>query len=256
MLYLCLSQGLMVIGMIPIVISAIQKGMDKEAMMEYASSSNTVKGLMVLESLLTIAVFLGRRYVKLSAGRIDRSKLWTMVGMAALIAFGWMFTEMSILQLAEADNLFPDEAEELERNSKMWTGLGAIVVGILVPITEEIGFRGVLMGGLLRMRCRPWVAIVVSAIVFAFWHGTLLQLFGTTVFGIITGWLYWRTKSLLPGMIVHMVNNSTAVALVLAFPYEEPGKKLWLLFLALCLPLLLIGLNWFRCGRYLPSRAD
>ena len=114
--------------------------------------------------------------------------------------------------------MFPDEAEELERNSKMWAGLGAIV--------------------------------------FAFWHGTLLQLFGTTVFGIITGWLYWRTKSLLPGMIVHMVNNSTAVALVLAFPYEEPGKKLWLLLLALCLPLLLIGLNWFRCGRYLPSRAD
>ena len=192
--------------------------MDKEAMMEYASSSNTVKGLMVLESLLTIAVFLGRRYVKLSAGRIDRSKLWTMVGMAALIAFGWMFTEMSILQLAEADKLFPDEAEELERNSKTWAGLGAIV--------------------------------------FAFCHGTLLQLFGTTVFGIITGWLYWRTKSLLPGMIVHMVNNSTAVALEQAFPDEEPRKKLWLLLLALCLPLLLIGLNWFRCGRYLPSRAD
>lgn len=43
MLYLCLSQGLMVIGMIPIVISAIQKGMDKETMMEYTSNSNTVK---------------------------------------------------------------------------------------------------------------------------------------------------------------------------------------------------------------------
>ena len=40
----------------------------------------------------------------------------------------------------------------------------------------------------------------LGAIVFAFCHGTLLQLFGTTVFGIITGWLYWRTKSLLPGI--------------------------------------------------------
>lgn len=45
MLYLCLSQGLMVIGMIPIVISAIQKGMDKEAVMEYASSSNGVAAI-------------------------------------------------------------------------------------------------------------------------------------------------------------------------------------------------------------------
>jgi hypothetical protein len=42
-LYLCLSQGLMVIGMIPIVISAIQKGMDKETMMDYTSNSNTLK---------------------------------------------------------------------------------------------------------------------------------------------------------------------------------------------------------------------
>ena len=33
------------------------------------------------------------------------------------------------------------------------------------------------------------------------------------VFGIITGWLFWRTRSLQPGMIIHIVNNSTAVIL-------------------------------------------
>jgi len=38
-------------------------------------------------------------------------------------------------------------------NSKMWTGLGAIFVDILVAITEEMGFRGMLMGAQLRM-CR------------------------------------------------------------------------------------------------------
>lgn len=254
LLFLLLSQGIMAIGMVAALSDPIQEGLEEEAAMEQAMGSKITICAIILGYLVTIAVFLGKRYVRISTGRIDRSSLWKTVGMAALIAWGWMFTEISILLLVDADKLFPDEAEELEQLGKLMGGaLGGIAVGILGPIAEEIGFRGVLMGGLLRMRCHPWVAIAVSAIVFSFFHGTHLQLLGTMVFGSISGWLYWRTRSLIPSMIIHIVNNSTAVVLEMTFPDEEPGKKLCVLFIVVFLPLLLIGLNWFKHGRYLPQ---
>jgi len=247
LLFVFLSQGIMGMGMIAACFNAELKGLDQDAVLESALNSKITMCAIVLGYLLTIAVFLGRRYVKLSMGRIERSKQWTMAGMAVLIALGWMFTEVSILLLAEADKLFPDEAEELDEFGEAMGGVfGLVAGGILAPIAEEIGFRGVLMGGLLRMRCKPWIAIVVSAFVFSCFHGTYLQLFGTMVFGIIVGWLYWRTRSLVPGMIVHMVNNSVAFGLEMVIPDVEPGKKACVMLIVVFLPMLLIGLKWYK----------
>ena len=107
-----------------------------------------------------------------------------------------------------------------------------------------------LLGGLLRMRCKPWVAIVLSAIVFALVHGFSVKLFGTMVFGIITGWLYWRTRSLIPGIIVHIVNNSLAVGFEFLPTDYEPSKLACVICIVISLPILLIGLRWFKQSRY------
>jgi hypothetical protein len=247
LLFLFLSQGIMAIGMIAALTIAGSKGLEDSAMYEYALSSGITQWAAVLGYVLTIVIFLGRRYVRVKLGRIERNTLWVSAIMATLIAWGWMFTEESILQLVDAERLFPDEARELEKFDELMSGpLGYLAVGILAPIAEEIGCRGVLMGGLLRMRCKPWVAIVVSALVFAYLHGTYLQLFGTIVFGIITGWLFWQTKSLIPGMIIHIVNNSTSVVLDIALPDYDPCKALCVILIVICLPILLIGLKWFR----------
>lgn len=251
MLFLLLSQGMLGLGMVAALISGASKGLEKDEMVDYALTSRITICSMILGYVLTIAVFLGRRYVKVKLGRIERDRLWPMAGMAALIAFGWMFTEVSILQLFDADKLFADEVKELEALGKLISGpLGFIAVGLLAPIAEEIGLRGVLLGGLLRMRCKPWVAIVVSALVFALLHGTQIQMLGTTVFGIIAGWLCWRTRSLIPGMIIHIVNNSTAVILEETCPDFEPSKKICVLIIAVFLPILLVGLKWFNRGGY------
>ena len=247
MLYLLLSQGIMGVGGAVAFISGGMKGLEKDAMMDYLYSSKILLWSMILGYIVTIVVFLGMRYVKIKTGRIERDRLWKAIGAAALIALGWMFVETGILQLIDAAKLFADEIEELEKFSKILSGpLGAIAVGILAPISEEIGFRGVLMGGLLRMRCGAWPAIVISAIVFAFFHGTHIQLLGTTVFGIIAGWLYWRTRSLIPSMIIHMVNNSAACILEALAPDYEPGKMASVVFVVVFLPILIYGLKWFK----------
>lgn len=252
MLYLLLSQGIMVVGAMVALIRGGMKGVEKGAMMDYMFSSKITIWSIVLGYIITIVVFLGLRYVKIRTGRIECDRLWKTIGVAALIALGWMFVEVGILQLIDADKLFADEVEELEKFGKIMTGpLGVLAVGILAPISEEIGFRGVLMGGLLRMRCGAWPAIVISAIVFAYFHGTHIQLLGTTVFGIISGWLYWRTRSLIPSMIIHMVNNSSACILEMVAPDYEPDKIASVVFIAVFLPILLYGLRWIKHYGYL-----
>ena len=247
MLYLLLSQGIMVVGGIVAAFRGDMNGVEKDAMMDYIFSSKITLWSMVLGYIVTIAVFLGLRFVKIRTGRIERDRLWKAIGAAALIALGWMFVEVGILQLVDADKLFADEVDELEKFGKIMTGpLGVIAVGILAPISEEIGFRGVLMGGLIRMRCGAWPAIVISAIVFAFFHGTHIQLLGTMVFGIISGWLYWRTRSLIPSMVIHMVNNSTVCILEALAPDYEPGKMASVAFIVVFLPILIYGLKWFH----------
>lgn len=89
-----------------------------------------------------------------------------------------------------------------------------LVFGIVVPIGEEIFFRGLVLGALRRALDRH-VAVVVSAIFFAVAHLTAVELLPLLIGGLVLGYLYDRTGSLVPGMIAHGMNN----LVVLAFYY-------------------------------------
>ena len=165
---------------------------------------------MLLACLLNILIFFGKRYVKLSFGRIERRMVWPVVGMTLLIAVVFVLVEHSFYAFLDVEHLLP---EEVDQSSDFGQRLFAEIAGILYggifgPIAEEIGFRGVLLDGLLKTRCRPWLAILISALVFGLFHGIGVQFFGAMLFGIMVGWLYWRTGSIIPGIIIHVVNNS------------------------------------------------
>ena len=70
------------------------------------------------------------------------------------------------------------------------------------------------MQALGSLVARPWFGIVISAVVFALLHG--LQnppLFvDRLAFGLLAGWLVWRTGGLEAGIAAHVVNNVFAYA--------------------------------------------
>lgn len=203
-----------------------------------------LKWSQLLGYVLIIIVFFGKRYVELSFGRIERRMVWPAVGMSVLIAVSQAFVFVSALSLLGVDLFF--QGEELERRQRLVSGIAGILNAcIFAPIGEEIGFRGLILGGLLKTRCRPWIAILVSALVFASFHGFGAQFVTALLFGILVGWLYWRTGSIIPGIIIHVVNNSlTAIDLS-----GQPHAIYWLI-LVVSLLLLAFGLWWFgkRCS--------
>lgn len=85
----------------------------------------------------------------------------------------------------------------------MLTFLSAVIAA---PIAEEIFFRGIILEGFLK-NYSPQKAIVCSALMFGIYHLNPWQAIGATVSGLVIGWIYWRTRSLVPGIFLHASNN-------------------------------------------------
>ena len=60
------------------------------------------------------------------------------------------------------------------------------------------------------------------------------------LFGILVGWLYWRTGSIIPGIIIHITNNSLT-----AIDISNQAKTFYLIILVVGLVLLAYGVWWF-----------
>ena len=86
--------------------------------------------------------------------------------------------------------------------------LSVAIVGIWGPLTEEIFFRGFVLGG-LRRRFGNRGALVLSAGLFALFHIDPTIYVPIFFFGIVLGWLYLHTGSIWPSVAVHVVHNTT-----------------------------------------------
>ena len=197
------------------------------------------KWVNLLGYMLIAILFFGKRYVELSFGRIERRMVWPVIGMSVLIAASQAFVLFSALSLFGTDFLY--QCEDLERRQQLFSGIaGALYCCVMGPIIEEIGFRGIFLGGLLKTRCRPWIAILISAVVFALFHGFGAQFVTAMLFGILAGWLYWRTGSIIPCLIIHVTNNSLT-----AIDLSNQTNALYLIILVVGLVLLAYGVWWF-----------
>lgn len=98
----------------------------------------------------------------------------------------------------------------------------AVVVLFTTPLQaagEEYVFRGYLMQAFGALFRNKWVAITISAALFAFAHGgqNFPLFFDRFFFGFIAAWLVTRTGGLEAGIAMHVLNNFLAFGLALSF---------------------------------------
>ena len=81
-----------------------------------------------------------------------------------------------------------------------------VSVVILIPICEEIIFRGVIFG-YLKKRYNLVVSLIIQALAFAFIHGNIVQGIYTFILGLVLGIIYIYTNSLYGSMLMHIIYN-------------------------------------------------
>ena len=152
----------------------------------------------------------------------------------------------------------PDTMEEIFTKA-MYNPLGVISIVVMAPIVEELLFRGGMQGHLLRKWKNPQWAILVSALIFGIVHGNPVQMFFASILGLVLGWVYYRTGSLLPCMLMHFINNGTSVLLFhLSGGKDETMTEALGTTGAICLALVGVALTvwsiWYIKTRLIPNQ--
>ena len=171
---------------------------------------------MAVFSVLTMVIFLWAKWSVVSRHWV-RTRPWfvlfwcVMAALGALVPSAWLQEKMPVLP-----NIVEAEFEMIMQNR--W---GYLVVGLLAPLVEEMVFRGAILRSLLRWKENPWVGIVISALLFALIHMNPAQMPHAFLIGLLLGWMYYRTDSIVPGVVYHWVNNTVAYILYNIYPTPD-----------------------------------
>jgi len=86
-----------------------------------------------------------------------------------------------------------------------------VAVSIIAPLGEELLFRGFFQQILEKYWKDVTRAVLVTALFFAMIHMNPYWFVQIYILGVILGFLAWKTKSVIPALILHSMNNTMAL---------------------------------------------
>ena len=101
--------------------------------------------------------------------------------------------------------------------------LNLLSTAVLPAIVEEMIFRGFLLGALRRHG--NGMAVVLTAVLFGFFHGNILQFPFAFILGLGLGYAVVCTDSIWPAVAIHFANNAMSV-LIAYFQKCYPDQSL------------------------------
>lgn len=196
----------------------------------------------VLTALLNFLCFTGGVYLfavrrgKLSwegIGLLPPKRFWISVLGGAVLAFvvnilrfGVLFA-LIVITGAEMDSLAGRE-EFFLIGLNTWQGviLSVVGIGVLVPISEELFFRGLLYDW-FRQKTPLWAAVLITSLLFGLAHyDSWIVMVSTFIMGVALALAYEYSKSIWVSIFMHIFTNTGSVLLmVLLVRLEEwlPG---------------------------------
>ena len=190
----------------------------------------------VVSSILTLAVFLWLKWSPFSRTYLQ-SRPWGVLVWVVVLALGTIVPSTWLGEQIPYE--MPQEIEQMlsEMLHNRW---GYLAIGILAPIVEEMVFRGAILRTLLLLggrgndqssmlnaqssKLKAFAAILISALLFGAVHGNVQQFVHATLMGLLLGWMYYRTNSIVPGIVFHWINNTAAYVIANVIPNSEHAR--------------------------------
>ena len=155
-----------------------------------------------LASAATIAVFVWRRWAVVSPAYM-RTRQWGVFAWCAVAALGTLIPSVALQELLPE---MPD------------------LSGDTFKLIMDNRYGYFVLCSLLGSMGNHWAAIAVSAVIFAVVHANPAQMPHALLIGLLLGWMYYRTGSILPGIALHWVNNTAAYVFYVLFPFAADMK--------------------------------
>lgn len=83
------------------------------------------------------------------------------------------------------------------------------LIALIPAVCEELLFRGFFLSSLADGMSK-WTAIFLSAVVFGVFHFLVFKFAVTAALGVMLAYLCWQSRSIVPGMIAHLLHNAIA----------------------------------------------
>jgi membrane protease YdiL (CAAX protease family) len=103
--------------------------------------------------------------------------------------------------------------------------LQILVIGFLMPISEELMFRGLIFER-LSFYGNVKMAAILTSVIFGFYHGTVIQIGYAFVFSLMMIYAYNRCGSFLAPLLFHIACNLSSLALNQLSPLSSMGYSI------------------------------
>lgn len=180
---------------------------DKQALMQMIIIPAQMTGILLMAFYLWKDGYISKEKVTWS----PVSPGYLILSIVSLLSFSWL-----VSTLISHMKWLPDIMEQtFDIMQSGWIGIFAIAVA--GPVLEELLFRGAITKALLK-QYDPVKAILISAFIFGIFHINPIQVVAAFFIGLLLAWVYYKTASLIPCILMHILNNSISVYLNIKYP--------------------------------------
>ena len=198
-----------------------------------------------------------------------------IAGIIALIAFGWLLHKKQMLHMSSRDLkgsqllfclgigfglaliskmaillgvLSQEPITEQNVPDPFFWAVSLATTVVLIPIVEELLFRGILFGSFCRAFSYK-IAIVLSAVLFMLVH-SMVSWPSVFVIGVLLAWLYWQTDNLAVTMVIHGTVNFGSLLAIPLYILLTTNRTLGIMA-GLLMVLLGIGITYLCIKKFL-----
>ncbi|NMB01346.1 MAG: CPBP family intramembrane metalloprotease [Firmicutes bacterium] len=113
--------------------------------------------------------------------------------------------------------------------------LTTLVSAVLVPIAEELLFRGIITEEIRRV-APDWLTILLGGVIFALVHGNLVQILYLIPLGILLGAAYIWSNSIWVPILMHVVFNFFGSIVSTHVSANDTAQTVYTIFLFVMIP--------------------
>lgn len=179
-------------------------------------------GVVIQQLIILLCPVLYAWYMKADAKKLFSIKKPGVSQVAGGILFGIAAFLCAMIVGVLLVPFFPESADGLTQLDDMLTSQPAVVlilvVALMPAIGEELLFRGFVMGT-LKNKCTGVIAVLVTTLLFAAYHMSLIKMFTIGIIGFGLTYAAYKSGSIVTSMCMHFLNNLLSV-LITKYPKQ------------------------------------